>query len=65
VETVALPCCAAAPENRGIFRGGTASIFSAAGVVTKRVTEAAERAGFVFAVDPTSRMPPASAATSP
>src|SRR6202022_3879182 len=33
---------------------GAASIFSAAGVVTKRVTEAAERAGFVFAVDPTS-----------
>jgi len=33
---------------------GTASIFSAAGVVTKRVAEAAERAGFVFAVDPTS-----------
>jgi FAD/FMN-containing dehydrogenase/Fe-S oxidoreductase len=33
---------------------GTASIFTAAGVVTKRVTEAAERAGFVFAVDPTS-----------
>ena len=33
---------------------GTASIFSAAGVVTKRGTEAAERAGFVFAVDPTS-----------
>src|SRR5882724_2430490 len=32
----------------------TASIFSAAGVVTKRVSEAAERAGFVFAVDPTS-----------
>ncbi len=31
-----------------------ATIFSAAGVVTKRVTEAAERAGFVFAVDPTS-----------
>jgi FAD/FMN-containing dehydrogenase/Fe-S oxidoreductase len=31
-----------------------ASIFSAAGVVTRRVTEAAERAGFVFAVDPTS-----------
>jgi FAD/FMN-containing dehydrogenase/Fe-S oxidoreductase len=30
------------------------SIFSAAGVVTRRVTEAAERAGFVFAVDPTS-----------
>ncbi|MHB8721249.1 MAG: DUF3683 domain-containing protein [Steroidobacteraceae bacterium] len=33
---------------------GTATIFSAAGVVTKRVAEAAERAGFVFAVDPTS-----------
>jgi FAD/FMN-containing dehydrogenase/Fe-S oxidoreductase len=32
----------------------TASILSQAGVVTKRVTEAAERAGFVFAVDPTS-----------
>jgi FAD/FMN-containing dehydrogenase/Fe-S oxidoreductase len=44
VETAALPGVAA----------GTASIFSAAGVVTKRVTEAAERAGFVFAVDPTS-----------
>ena len=29
-------------------------IFSAAGVATKRVTEAAERAGFVFAVDLTS-----------
>jgi FAD/FMN-containing dehydrogenase/Fe-S oxidoreductase len=33
---------------------GTNSIFAEAGVVTKRVTEAAERAGFVFAVDPTS-----------
>src|SRR5271170_5918874 len=44
VETIALPGTAI----------GTASIFSAAGVVTKRVTEAAERAGFVFAVDPTS-----------
>ncbi len=32
----------------------TASIFCAAGVVTKRVSEAAERAGLVFAVDPTS-----------
>ena len=31
-----------------------ATILSGAGVVTKRVTEAAERAGFVFAVDPTS-----------
>jgi FAD/FMN-containing dehydrogenase/Fe-S oxidoreductase len=33
---------------------GNAAIFSAAGVVTKRVAEAAERAGCVFAVDPTS-----------
>jgi FAD/FMN-containing dehydrogenase/Fe-S oxidoreductase len=32
----------------------TASIVAAAGVVTKRVSEAAERAGCVFAVDPTS-----------
>jgi FAD/FMN-containing dehydrogenase/Fe-S oxidoreductase len=44
VETFALPGNSAA----------SASIFSAAGVVTKRVSEAAERAGFVFAVDPTS-----------
>jgi FAD/FMN-containing dehydrogenase/Fe-S oxidoreductase len=32
----------------------TATIFAEAGVVTRRVSEAAERAGFVFAVDPTS-----------
>jgi FAD/FMN-containing dehydrogenase/Fe-S oxidoreductase len=44
VETVELPGLTV----------GTATIFSAAGVVTKRVAEAAERAGFVFAVDPTS-----------
>ncbi len=31
-----------------------ATIYSGAGVVTKRVADAAERAGFVFAVDPTS-----------
>ncbi|MFP3246422.1 MAG: DUF3683 domain-containing protein, partial [Paraburkholderia sp.] len=31
-----------------------ATIFSGAGVVTRRVTEAAEHAGYVFAVDPTS-----------
>ena len=30
------------------------TVFAEAGVVTKRVTEAAERAGLVFAVDPTS-----------
>jgi FAD/FMN-containing dehydrogenase/Fe-S oxidoreductase len=34
--------------------GQAATIFSGAGVVTRRVTEAAEKAGFVFAVDPTS-----------
>jgi FAD/FMN-containing dehydrogenase/Fe-S oxidoreductase len=44
VETLALPGNTAQ----------TATIFSAAGVITKRVSEAAERAGFVFAVDPTS-----------
>jgi len=31
-----------------------ATIWTGAGVVTKRVSEAAERAGYVFAVDPTS-----------
>lgn len=31
-----------------------ATVFSEAGVVTKRVSDAAEKAGFVFAVDPTS-----------
>ena len=39
------------------FSGGpheAGIIFSAAGVVTRRVTEAAEKAGYVFAVDPTS-----------
>jgi FAD/FMN-containing dehydrogenase/Fe-S oxidoreductase len=43
------------------FVGGTPGgatdagmVFSAAGVVTRRVTEVAEKAGFVFAVDPTS-----------
>ncbi|HEY0801671.1 MAG TPA: DUF3683 domain-containing protein, partial [Steroidobacteraceae bacterium] len=44
VETFALPGKATA----------CATVFSAAGVVTRRVSEAAERAGFVFAVDPTS-----------
>ncbi len=34
--------------------GPVATIATGAGVVTKRVTEAAERAGWVFAVDPTS-----------
>lgn len=44
VETIPLPGAQGAP----------ASIFCEAGVVTSRVTEAAERAGFIFAVDPTS-----------
>jgi len=44
VESIALPGT----------DGDTATILCAAGVVTKRVSEAAERAGFVFAVDPTS-----------
>ncbi|HET9025471.1 MAG TPA: DUF3683 domain-containing protein, partial [Burkholderiaceae bacterium] len=34
--------------------GLVATIFSEAGVVTRRVSDAAERGGFVFAVDPTS-----------
>jgi FAD/FMN-containing dehydrogenase/Fe-S oxidoreductase len=50
LETLGLVETAALPGNTTL----TASIFSAAGVVTKRVSEAAERAGFVFAVDPTS-----------
>src|ERR1700744_1474344 len=45
------------PVETFALRGNTtatASILSAAGVVTRRVSEAAERAGLVFAVDPTS-----------
>ena len=46
VEHVALP---------GVDVGRTVpTVYSEAGVVTKRVADAAERAGFVFAVDPTS-----------
>ncbi len=44
VETIALPGVVAP----------VATVFSEAGVVTKRVAEAAEHGGFVFAVDPTS-----------
>jgi FAD/FMN-containing dehydrogenase/Fe-S oxidoreductase len=44
VERIALP---------GVAKE-VATVFSEAGVVTKRVTDAAERAGLVFAVDPTS-----------
>src|SRR5664280_1322357 len=36
------------------LEGEVATIWSEAGVVTQRVADAAERAGFVFAVDPTS-----------
>jgi FAD/FMN-containing dehydrogenase/Fe-S oxidoreductase len=46
VEHIALP---------GIAAGRTVpTVYSEAGVVTKRVADAADRAGFVFAVDPTS-----------
>jgi FAD/FMN-containing dehydrogenase/Fe-S oxidoreductase len=44
VESIALP---------GLSAPATV-IFAGAGVVTRRVSDAAERAGFVFAVDPTS-----------
>ena len=44
VEMVLLP---------GLFQP-VATVFSEAGVVTQRVADAAERAGYVFAVDPTS-----------
>jgi FAD/FMN-containing dehydrogenase/Fe-S oxidoreductase len=36
------------------LNGETATIWTEAGVVTQRVADAAERSGFVFAVDPTS-----------
>src|ERR1700675_2977910 len=42
------------PHQTSDIAPRAATILSAAGVVTRRVTEAAERAGFVFAVDPTS-----------
>ncbi len=50
VEMRALPGVAPAADGST----ATACILSGAGVVTKRITEAAERAGLVFAVDPTS-----------
>ncbi|MBM4215798.1 MAG: DUF3683 domain-containing protein [Gammaproteobacteria bacterium] len=49
VEHVALPGLGEPGEERRY-----PTVFSEAGVVTKRVADAAERAGFVFAVDPTS-----------
>ncbi len=54
VEHSALPRGAAAPDPSAAATPVHATILTGAGVVTKRVTDAAERAGFVFAVDPTS-----------
>jgi hypothetical protein len=51
-----------APARRG---PPVATVWTEAGVVTQRVADAAERGGYVFAVDPTSPRPRASAATSP
>jgi hypothetical protein len=45
---------AVAQQQLPEVEGMVATIFSEAGVVTKRVTEAADAAGLVFAVDPTS-----------
>ncbi len=50
VEHVVLPGGA----GDGLAGRAVPTVFSEAGVVTKRVADAAERAGFVFAVDPTS-----------
>ena len=47
VEVIGLPGDSAPDAN-------ASTIFSGAGVVTRRVSDAAERAGLVFAVDPTS-----------
>jgi len=49
VEHVSLPGVGEPDRERTV-----PTVFSEAGVVTKRVADAAERAGFVFAVDPTS-----------
>ena len=56
VELQSLPGAAAlTPTLSHVGEGALApTIFSEAGVVTRRVANAAERAGFVFAVDPTS-----------
>jgi FAD/FMN-containing dehydrogenase len=56
VELQSLPGVAAlTPTLSEAGEGALApTIFSEAGVVTRRVANAAERAGFVFAVDPTS-----------
>ena len=48
VEPVRLPPAPGEPER------DVPTVYSEAGVVTKRVADAAERAGYVFAVDPTS-----------
>ncbi len=53
VEMGVLPGGAIAADG-AVAAAATATIRSGAGVVTRRIAEAAERAGFVFAVDPTS-----------
>ncbi len=47
IETIEIPGAATADAKVSV-------IFSGAGVVTRRVSDAADRAGLVFAVDPTS-----------
>jgi FAD/FMN-containing dehydrogenase/Fe-S oxidoreductase len=54
VEPVPQPAGQAQDAANGNPRAEAASVFTGAGVVTKRVSDAAELAGFVFAVDPTS-----------
>ncbi len=56
VERVALPAGASEGAANGGTDGAAATptVWTEAGVVTRRVAEAAERSGFVFAVDPTS-----------
>ncbi len=50
LERIDAPGLTTLPE----VEGEVATVFTEAGVVTRRVEEAAQRAGFVFAVDPTS-----------
>ncbi|MDY6945627.1 MAG: FAD/FMN-binding oxidoreductase [Pseudomonadota bacterium] len=57
IESIDAPLAASDssdPDAPGPHVGKVATIFSGAGVVTRRVSDAAERAGLVFAVDPTS-----------
>ncbi|MBL8268234.1 MAG: FAD/FMN-binding oxidoreductase [Steroidobacter sp.] len=57
IESIDAPVDTSGPQDAdapGPHVGKVATIFSGAGVVTRRVSDAAERAGLVFAVDPTS-----------